>query len=102
MKRWLISISCLFILIIGFSLFISKAYYPTLPVKSISKRSALATINDSTESIVKLTEENGYEWFMTRKEKGQGYKNLKMLMNENGWVFQGQEGSGYFFKKGEQ
>ncbi|MEW9674278.1 hypothetical protein [Ammoniphilus sp. 3BR4] len=77
----------------------SKAYYPSLPIGSVSKSEVLALINDSTEPIVKIAEENGYEWFITRMEQGKAYQNLKNMMNNNGWKFKDQMGAGFIFEK---
>lgn len=101
MKKSLI-IFGLLVVILGIVAFDSKFYYPTLPIESLSKKEVLATLNDSEKNIVKIAEENGYEWFITRMEQGKAYENIKKLINTNAWEFQTQEGSGYFFKKDDK
>lgn len=101
MKKSLI-IFGLLVVILGIVAFDSKFYYPTLPIESLSKKEVLASLNDSEENIVKIAEENGYEWFITRMEQGKAYENIKKLINTNAWEFQTQEGSGYFFKKDDK
>jgi hypothetical protein len=101
MKKWLTIIGVIAV-ILGVAAFNSKFYYPSLPIKSVSKKEVLQSINNSSESIVKIADENGYEWFITRMEQGQGRENFKQMMSENGWEFNTQEGSGYFFEKGER
>ncbi|MFC4559621.1 hypothetical protein ACFO3D_15620 [Virgibacillus kekensis] len=101
MKRGLIIIGRL-ILIISIMTFNSKFYYPPLPIESVSKKEVLESLNDSAEDIVKITEENGYEWYITLMEQGKSHENLKNTIRGNGWEFQKQEGSGYFFKKDDK
>ena len=101
MKKWLIIIGVL-IVISGIVVFNSKFYYPTLPIESVSKKEVLESLNDSSESIVKIAEENDYEWFITREEQGKEYENIKNMINKNGWQFKNQEGSGFFFEKGDK
>ena len=101
MKKWLIIIGVL-VLTSGIVAFDSKFYYPTLPIESVSKKEVLESLNDSSESIVKIAEENGYEWFITRMEQGKAYENIKNMISKNAWEFQTQEGSGYFFKKDDK
>jgi hypothetical protein len=101
MKKWLIIIGVL-IVISGIVVFNSKFYYPTLPIESVSKKEVLESLNDSSENIVKIAEENDYEWFITRVEQGKEYENIKNMINKNGWQFKNQEGSGYFFEKGDK
>ncbi|MFD2639367.1 hypothetical protein [Piscibacillus salipiscarius] len=100
MKRWLIFIGVLTV-ILGVVAFDSKFYYPTLPIDSVSKREVLESLNDTSEDIVKIAEENGYEWYITPMEQGKAHDNLKNLISKNGWHFKQQEGSGYFFEKGD-
>ncbi|WLD92494.1 hypothetical protein [Alkalihalobacillus sp. AL-G] len=87
------------IIVLGIVAFNSKFYYPPLPIDSISKKEVINSLNDSSTDIVKIAEENGYEWFITRMEQGKAYKNLKRMISDNGWEFKTQEGSGYFFEK---
>jgi|SRR5690606_967785 len=67
MKKWLIIIGVLTV-ILGIVAFDSKFYYPTLPIESVSKKEVLESLNDTSEDIVKIAEENGYEWYITPME----------------------------------
>lgn len=51
---------------------------------------------------MKIANEDGYDWFITRMEQGKGAENMKQLLKEQGWEFEYQEGGGYFFKKSDQ
>jgi hypothetical protein len=63
MKKWLFTIG-LIILFLGAIVFYNKLYYPTLPMESINKKEVIEKLNDSNEQIVKLSDENGYEWYI--------------------------------------
>ncbi len=57
----------LFIVISSRMLFYIKTYYPALPIDSVSKREVVNKVTTSNENIVKLTEENSYEWYISKK-----------------------------------
>ncbi|KMJ57197.1 hypothetical protein AB685_17465 [Bacillus sp. LL01] len=94
-----IAIISLIAVILGIVAYNSRFYYASLPIESVSKKEVLQSINNSSEPIVKIANEDGYEWFITRDEHGQDDENIKLLMKEHGWEFQTQDGSGYFFEK---
>lgn len=98
MKKWLITI-VLCLLPIGIIAFNSKFYYPQLPIDSVTKKEVLKAINQSSKEMVKIAEENGYEWFITRMDQGKARENLKEMIREQGWKFREQMGSGYIFDK---
>lgn len=98
MKKWFIIVA---VFVVGVVAFDSKFYYPALPVDSVSKKEVLKSLNHSTEDIVKIVEEADYEWFISRMEQGKASEHLKQMVGANGWQFETQEGSGYFFKKAE-
>ena len=91
------------LLVIAFGLlFYFKPYYPALPIDSISKREVVNKGNASNENIIKLTEENGYEWFISKMDQGKAYEQLKQMMGSKGWAFKEQLGSGLIFQKGNE
>ena len=101
MKRLFVIIPIL--LVIAFILlFYSKSYYPALPIDSISKREVVSIGNSSNENIIKLTEENGYDWFITKMNQGRAYEQLKQMMGSKGWAFKEQLGAGLIFRKGNK
>ncbi|MGG3805255.1 hypothetical protein [Metabacillus fastidiosus] len=101
MKKWLLLVGVV-IIVISIVAFNSKFYYPSLPVNSVSKKEVLESLNDSSKEIVKIAEENGYDWFITRNEQGKAYENLKRMVSEKEWQFKNQEGSGFFFEKDDK
>ncbi|ART75059.1 hypothetical protein B4U37_02915 [Sutcliffiella horikoshii] len=77
----------------------TRFYYATLPIESVNKKEVLQSINESPEPIVKIVNEDGYDWFITRSNQGEYRETFKEMMGENGWEFEYQDGSGYFFEK---
>lgn len=82
--------------------FVNKYYYPALPIETVSKKEVVETLHESSEDIVKIAEEQNYDWYINQMEQGKAYENLKELINKRGWKFQEQDGSGYFFEKDDQ
>ena len=83
-------------------LFYSKSYYPALPIDSISKREVVKKGNSSNENILKLTDEKGYEWYISKMNQGNANEQLKQMMESRGWAFKEQMGAGLFFTKGNE
>lgn len=98
MKK-LVAIKIVLIVILVGVLVYMKAYYPALPIDSVSKHEAINKANTSNDNIVKLAEEDGYEWYISKMQQGAAYEQLKQMMIENGWVFKEQMGSGLIFQK---
>ncbi|MBO1911490.1 hypothetical protein J4G37_42720, partial [Microvirga sp. 3-52] len=80
-------------------LFYSKVYYPTLPIDSVSKREVVNKGNSANEKIIKLAEEKGYEWYISKINQGNANEQLKQMMESKGWTFKEQMGAGFFFEK---
>lgn len=80
-------------------LFYFKTYYPSLPIESVSKREAVSKVNASNENIVKLTEEDGYDWYISKMQQGKAYEDLKQMMKDKGWIYKEQMGAGFIFQK---
>ncbi|MFK5707550.1 hypothetical protein [Lysinibacillus boronitolerans] len=98
MKKWIISV-VICIAISSGTLFYSKIYYPSLPIDSVSKREVVQKANKSDESIVYLTKENGYEWYISKMNQGEAYEYLKQMMKKKGWNYKEQMGAGFIFQK---
>lgn len=98
MNKWLVLAGVL-VIVLGVYSFHSKFYYPPLPIDTVSKKEVIDSLNDSSKEIVKIDDDNDYEWFITRMEQGRAYRNLKEMISNNGWHFKTQEGSGYIFEK---
>ncbi|GGK17380.1 hypothetical protein GCM10010965_08020 [Caldalkalibacillus thermarum] len=49
--------------------------------------------------MAKVTEEDGYEWYVARQ--GEAYEQLQDMMTDRGWQLVEQMGSAFLFKRGE-
>ncbi|WP_427137998.1 hypothetical protein [Psychrobacillus psychrodurans] len=99
MKKWLFAIG-LIILFLGAIVFYNKLYYPTLPMESINKKEVIKKLNDSNEQIVKLSDENGYEWYIiSERNTNVADEITKKMVIQHGWIFKRKDGSGLFFDK---
>ena len=98
LRRLFVIIPLLLIIAFGLLVFF-KPYYPALPIDSISKREVVNIGNASNEKIIKLTEENGSDWFISKMNQGKAYEQLKQKMGSKGWVFKEQLGAGFIFHK---
>lgn len=99
MKKWLVAMG-LIIVSVGAFVFYNKLYYPPLPIENISKKEVIEKLHDSNEKIIKLSNENGSEWYIIN-ERNQVATDaiIQELASQNGWVFKQKEGSGLFFEK---
>lgn len=86
------------LLILGGVLICLNIYCPLLPLNSISRNDVIKQVNKSHEKIVKISEENGYQWYISEMEEESAYKNLKLLMRKKGWYFKKQVDSGFVFQ----
>jgi len=98
LKKVKISILFLTMILLGVA-FHFKTYYPALPIETVSKREAIDKVNNAKEPIVRLTEENGNEYYISRMQQGKAYDHLKQMMSERGFVFKEQMGAGYIFQR---
>lgn len=99
MRKVLIIIGLIAVLA-GAFVFYNKLYYPPLPIETISKKEVLDKLNHSDEKIIKLTIENGKEWYIVN-ERNQAIANEVIIdfLNQKNWVFKEKDGSGLFFEK---
>jgi len=106
MKKTLITIS-LIVVLVGAFVFYNKLYYPPLPIETISKKEVIEKLNHSDQKIIKLTSENGKEWYIVNERNQSNVDEIiKEMMNEKDWVFKEKDwvfkekdGSGLFFEK---
>jgi virulence-associated protein VapD len=96
---WLMMISLFLTLF-----FYNKWYYPPLPKQlgAVSKREVLNRIQHSEESLVKIEENEDYEFYIFHMNQEKAYDDLKEHMKKKGYAFHSQEGAGYFFYKDQQ
>ncbi len=95
----IISLIAIILVIVAYN---TRFYYATLPIESASKKEVLHSIKESSEPIVKIANEDGYDWFITRSNQGEYREIFKEMLGEHGWEFEYQEGSGYFFEKEDE
>lgn len=77
-----------------------RFHYPLLPFENMTKREVVEKINDADNRLVKLTTENGHEWFITSERNIAAVDEMiKELVSKEGWVFELKEGSGLIFEK---
>jgi Holliday junction resolvase len=56
----------------------------------------------TNEVIVKTYENHNYNNYLMKMDKGNGYKELIRYMEDRGWKFVEQMGSGFLFTKDQQ
>ena len=101
MKKVIITFTAgtLCLLAIAF-VFSQSLYYPSLPLDTVSKREAVEKIKDSNRQMVKLTNENGHEWYISSETNISVVDELiKEMVGQQGWVFTQKDGSGLFFER---
>jgi hypothetical protein len=101
MKKLVLSISILFTLCV-IVIFSTKFHYPKLPFPDKTKHEVAQLATSSDLPLSKVTQQNGYVWFVTDDSHKEALVSLKHRMTQNGWEFVDQHGSGYFFKKGNE
>ena len=100
MKKWIVAI--VIIGIIGYMAFSTKFLYPELPFSNKTKYEVANLASTSTLPLSKITQEDGYIWFVTDDSEDIAEESLIQRMKQNGWTFVEQDGSGYFFEKDKE
>lgn len=99
MKRLLITFG-LIVVLAGAFVFYNKLYYPPLPIETISKKEVIEKLNKSDEKIIKLTSENGKEWYIVNEQNQSIIDEIIIdMLSPKEWVFKRKDGSGLFFEK---
>lgn len=105
MKKWIVPLLLVVIVLVVFE---SKVYYPPLSISSVSKKEVISKLKDSPKNIVKIGDVDGFEWFITLNEigksieQGTGFRSIAKMLGEKEWTFDSEDGSAYFFKRGNQ
>ena len=98
MKKVLLTIGII-VFLVGAFIFYNKLYLPPLPIDNISKKTVLETINDSETRMVKLSNENGQEWYVIKeRDTSVADEMIKEMLDQNGWTFKQKDGNGLFFQ----
>jgi len=79
-------------------LFISKSYYPQLPIEDVPKREVIKLLDHNKPEITKITSYDRYSWYGYKGNQLDGGKALIKTMQDRGLIFVEQMGSGYFFE----
>lgn len=99
MRKILLAIGLIIIFVSAF-VFYNKLYYPSLPIENMSKKEVIEKLNDSNKKMVKLSNENGQEWYLVNERNTSiADEIIKERVSENGWIFKQKDGSGLFFEK---
>lgn len=99
MKKVLLAIGLTIIFVVVF-VFYNKLYYPLLPIENMSKKEVIEKLNESDKQIVKLSNENGQEWYIvSERNTSVADEIIKEMVSQNDWVFKQKDGSGLFFEK---
>lgn len=99
MKKALLTVGII-ILLVGIFIFYNKLYLPPLPIENLSKKTVIEKINDSETRMVKLSNENGKEWYGIKGENiSVANEMIKKMLNQNGWTFKQKDGNGLFFER---
>lgn len=99
LKKVAILLGFSILVLTGSLLYYSKAYYPSLPFDSATKRDVLHVLKLAEGKLAKVTEEDGYEWYAARQ--GEADEQLQDMMTDRGWQLVEQMGSAFLFKRGE-
>lgn len=90
----------LIVVLAGAFVFYNKLYYPPLPIETISKKEVIEKLNKSDEKIIKLTSENGKEWYIVNEQNQSIVDEIIIdMLSPKEWVFKRKDGSGLFFEK---
>lgn len=102
MKKWWGYLLLSIVVVVGV-LFYIEIYNPPLPIKSVSKEEVMDKAGKSSGDVVKMAEEDGYQWYIAEKKEGKTFNSLKKIMKEKGWSFKEQRESYFIFQgtKGE-
>ncbi|WP_017380971.1 hypothetical protein [Paenisporosarcina sp. TG-14] len=101
MKKWIIPIAILLILCVNLVLS-TKVHYPELPFTNKTKLEVANLATTSNLPLSKVTQEDGYVWFVTNDPEDVALQSLKQRMTQNGWEYVEANGSGFFFEKDEE
>lgn len=99
MKKVLLTIGII-IFLVGVFVFYNKLYLPQLPIENISKKTVIEKIKDSETQMVKLSNENGLEWYVIKeRDTSVADEMISEMLDQNGWTFKQKEGNGLFFER---
>ncbi len=98
MKKWIATIVVIGVISTYMALS-TKFHYPELPFPNKTKYEVAKLATTSTLPLSKITQEDGYIWFVTDDSQEIAEESLKKRLKNIGWEFVEQDGSGYFFER---
>ncbi|MFJ8516954.1 hypothetical protein [Lysinibacillus xylanilyticus] len=99
MKKVLLTFGII-VFLVGAFVFYNKHYLPPLPIENLSKKTVIEKINDSETRMVKLSNENGQEWYVIKeRDTSVVDEMIKEMLHQNGWTFKEKDGNGLFFER---
>jgi hypothetical protein len=101
MKKWILPIVILLIISVNAALS-TKFHYPELPFENKTKYEVANLGTTSDLPLSKVTQQDGYLWFVTDDSQDLAEQSLKKRMTRNGWEFVEQNELNYFFKKDDE
>lgn len=90
------------LVIIAVYVFVDKLYYPPIPIKGVSQKEAINSLNESDSNAAQIAVEGDTVWFITKTENMGTLvadENIKQLVIAKGWEFKEKDGAGLFFEK---
>jgi len=100
MKKVLLLTIGIIVFLVGAFVFYNKLYLPPLPIENISKKTVIEKINDSETRMVKLSNENGQEWYVImERDTSVTDEMIKEMLDQIGWTFKQKDGNGLFFER---
>ena len=101
MKKWILPIAVL--LLIGANFCLStKFHYPDLPFPNKTKQEVAKLASNSSLPLSKVTQQDGYVWFVTDDAEDIAIESLKHRLSKNGWEFSMPSDSGFYFEKNNE
>jgi len=101
MKKWILPIIILLVLCINVA-FSTKFHYPELPFSNKTKHEVANLATSSDVPLIKITQQDGYVWFITDDSLDVAIHSLEKRMSQNGWELVEKNSTGYFFAKGNE
>lgn len=101
MKKWILMTIILLVLCINVA-FSTKFHYPELPFSDKTKHEVINLATSSNVSLTKITQQDGYVWFITDETLDEALYSLETRMALNGWEFVEKNSTDYLFEKGNE
>lgn len=98
MKKWILPIIIVLALCLNYA-FLTKVHYPELPFVNKTKHEVANLAVSSSVPLTRVTQQDGYVWFVTNDSVNEAFLSLETRMAQNGWEFVEKNNTGYTFAK---